>query len=165
MKTTIKYGITTAIIIIILMLVEYMMEWDKSLLMRNVGFLSLVILAIGVYYGIKSKRDNEQFGYIDYSDALWSGFIISLWVGAITGIFSYFYSKNINPDLANAIIKEKQELMSKINVSPEKIAKRILWLKKEYSPKGQMILSFGASAILGLVFSVIFSVFLHRKAE
>jgi len=165
MKITIKYGITTAIIIIILMLIEYMMEWDKSLLMRNVGFLSLVILAVGVYYGIKSKRDNEHFGYIDYSDALWSGLVISLWVGTITGIFSYFYSKYINPDLANAIIKERQELMFKMNINPEKIAKRILWLKKEYSPKGQMISSFGASVILGFAFSLIFSVFLHRKIE
>ena len=167
MKKTLKYGIIIGVSNILFILFEYMLEWDKNLFMRNFGFLSLIILALGVHYGIKSKRDNELDGYINYRNAFVSGFLIALYVGIITGVFSYFYMRDINPELSDIIIKERQELFTKMIdsqiLTQEEVAKKLVRLQKEYSPMGQMILGFGGSLILGLIFSSVSSFFLHRK--
>ncbi len=166
MRKTLKYGIIVGLTNTLVMLFEYLMEWDVSPLMRNVGYVSLIVLALGIYYGIKSKRDNEMEGCISYTQALLSGVLIALFVGIITGAFSYLYFRSINPDLADILIGEKEEMMNKLHLTDEKKLRQLQWLHTEYSPRGQMIFSFANSLLLGVIFSSISSFFLHiRRSE
>lgn len=163
-KTSVPFGIYAGFACIALNLLLFITGLDTFPMLRNLNYISLVFLAIGVFYGIRTFRISRGETLSSFKLLLGAGLLVSFITACMQGIFSYYYFGQIHPELTSQIISHKIQLMREVGISPEKITRQERWLDIEYSPKGQGIFSIIAFMVLGLVFSVIFG-FLEAEEE
>ena len=163
LKTAFLHGVIVGVASVGWSLVLYFLGWDSSPFLRNLGFLTILMLAIGIYSGIQNRRDRQLGGFILYSDALWTGTVISFISSLLVAAFAYYYILKLNPGLTQLVINEKAEVFAKVGAGADKIERYSKWLRKEYSPMGQLILNGGGTFLFGIIFSAIFSIFLFEK--
>src|SRR6186997_85153 len=97
-----KYGIFASFVLFIWKIIEY------TLIVPNIhetgayiGFVSLIIPAVGIYLGIKERREKSNFGYIHFGEAFRTGVVISFIMAVSIVFFIYGYFKFINPNYVN----------------------------------------------------------------
>ena len=87
-KNAMNYGAIIGIALIIISLLFYMMNETTSEIQNYLGYL---VLAVGVYIGVKNQRDNEQNGLMSYGQALGSGTLISFFASIIMAFYLYLF--------------------------------------------------------------------------
>ena len=127
-------------------------------------YLGYLLLILFLYMGIKSYRDQDLGGYIGYGKSLGTGILIGAFGGIIAGFFSVLMFTVIDPGLAEKIIEKAQEQMiEKGGMTDEQIEKILDWTRKAFSPVFLFMFSILGNAFLGLVFSLIISIFTRKE--
>lgn len=72
-------------------------EMDFSI-QEVVGYATMIVSLIFVFFGIKHFRDNENDGKISLTKGLLIGFLISAFTASGIAIADYIYTAFINPD-------------------------------------------------------------------
>ncbi|MFP4042645.1 MAG: DUF4199 domain-containing protein [Bacteroidales bacterium] len=158
LKLTMTYGFITGIVLIIYTLLLYI---SNNLLEQNfiLGVLNYIILVAGIIIGTKAYRDQYLDGYISYGKSLGTGVLISVFAGVVTGVFTYLLYAVIDPQLLDESIKIIQEEMLQKGV-PEGQIEMMTEMQKEFqSPLIMMISSIFSYGFMGLIFSLITSIF------
>jgi hypothetical protein len=131
-----------------------------------IGYLSMVISLIFVYFGIKHYRDTENYGKLSFGRALGIGMLISLFAGLGFAIVDYIYTTVINPDFAQEYLAKSLETME-ATLSPEEYKTKAEALKKtmtDYGGSGFMAaLMFFTVVLIGFVISLLSALILQRK--
>ncbi len=161
-KNSLNYGIMTGMVLIIYNVILYIFDLNLN---KNLGYVVFVLILIGIIAGTKSLRDKIQGGTITYGRALGSGVLISTIAGIITGIYIYILMKHIDPDIIkNIYIQMEEEMLNK--GLPEDQIEMAMNISKKFTTPGMMaILTPFNYAFLGLIFSLITSAFLKKKAD
>ena len=100
MKTTvIKFGIRGLVLAIVIFLGALYFGQDLSFSTQEVlGYTSMIVSLVFVFFGIKHFRDQENEGSVSFGKALLIGLLISLITAVGFGIADYIYTTAINPD-------------------------------------------------------------------
>lgn len=166
-NTVLKYGFysfVTALIVFYLAL-TFGKGMDFST-QEVLGYSSMVVSLIFVFFGIKHFRDSVNNGKVSFGKALGIGILISLFAGLGFGIIDYIYTSVINPNFTTEYLAKSLETME-ATLSPEEFKIKSEELTKtmtEYGGSGFMAaLMFVTVLLVGFVISLISALILQRK--
>ncbi len=168
MKNTVfRFGIYGAITICILFLSGWFIGKNLSFTTQEViGYSSMVISLLFVFFGIKHYRDKENNGAVSFKKALAIGVLISLFAAVAFGILDIIYIKYINPDFTAEYYGYMVEQMrSSLPEAEFKVKLEELEAQKELfsSPLMNFLLMSATVLIIGFIISLISGLILQRK--
>ena len=163
-----KQAVITGVIVGIIAVITFSLSKQAHLsisastLRGLTGLLTLVILGIGIYVGMRSiKTANES--KLAYGQAVFSGFIIALVTGIITAVVSAIYCSIIDPDYTAYMIGETQKAMLSSGKSQAEITAAAPVLQQQWSTGGQVIQALIGQTVCGTVIALIMAIFLKTK--
>jgi len=166
-KTEIKYGIITGLIICLWQLSEFLLGFHTNKM--NIGeyttYFVVVIPIITIYMGIKEKRDKFYGGHISISRGIRTGLMISLVATLIVAVYLVFYFNSINPDFLDiSIAYQKGKLLSR-GKTGEQISLEMNRLRFIFSFVNQFL--YGTLGLLtsGFIISFALSLFLKKNPD
>lgn len=128
------------------------------------GLLTLVILGIGIYTGMRRIKKSNS-GKLTYGQAVLAGFIIALVTGVITALISLFYCTMINPGYTAYMIAESKKAMSADGKNMAEITAATPVLEQQWSNAGQMIQALIGQTVCGTVIALILGIFIKTKKQ
>ena len=166
-NTVIKYGIRSAITIIILFLLALTLGKNLNYgLQEVIGYASMVISLLFVFFGIKHFRDNENSGVVSFKKALLIGILITLFAALAFGIIDLIYIKYINPDFTAEYYARSVEQLKNSLTGVEletKLAEMESQKELFMNPLISFLLMSFTVFLVGLIISLISSLILQRK--
>lgn len=166
-KTIIRYGSYGAITICVLFLLSWYVMSDLSFASQEVlGYASMIIALLFVFFGIKHYRDNENNGKVVFKKALTIGILISLITAVVFGILDVIYTEVLNPTFMDDYYNSTVEQM-KVSMSPEEFKLKLAELESQKDLFSNPLFTFGLMTmtvfVIGFIISLISSLILQRK--
>ena len=127
------------------------------------GLISLALLGIPLFIGIKHRRDSELGGYIYLRQIMITGVVISLMSSLIISIYTYVHYKFIDKDSIAYWIEEAKQLGANEKKSELEIQQAIQMLTEFYSPFKQATVALTGVLGTGAVMSFMFAAFLIKR--
>jgi hypothetical protein len=169
-KTAINHGLILGIIMIIIQLLMWMLNFVPV----GIGKGALTLLVTLVFYVValflftKNYRDKSLGGTITFGHAFLYGFTVFMIASIIGAIFNFIFLTFIDPEYTQRVIKitsdwtenymrEKGLSEDMINQSIDKITS-----KKIPTPIGSSLKSLIAGAVMGAIISLISSAFAKK---
>lgn len=113
-KTVLKFGLFAAITSAVLFGLALVLGKDLSFKIQEVlGYLSIVISLIFVFFAIKHYRDQVNNGKVSLGKALLIGLLITLFASVAFGVVDALYIKYINPDFTDQYLAYTLENLEK----------------------------------------------------
>ena len=166
-NTVLRYGIYGAITISVLFLIALYAGKNLSFTAQEViGYSTMVISLIFVFFGIKHYRDKENNGVVSFGKALAIGVLISLFAAIAFGLLDVIYIKFINPDFtAEYYTTITEQMKSSLTEAEFEIKIAELEAQKELfsSPLMNFLLMSFTVLIIGFIISLISGLILQRK--
>ncbi len=152
MKNSIlKFGVYSLITALVLFLAGLYFGQDLSFSTQAViGYASMVVSLIFVFFGIKYYRDKENNGSVSFGKALLIGIVISLFAGVGFAIIDYIYTTSINPDFFE-------------NYKAAMIADGYEGEIPNYTSGFMAFIMFATVLVIGFIISLISALILQRK--
>lgn len=166
-KTVLKFGMYSFITASVLFLSGFLFgDGLGYTAMEIIGYSTMGISLIFVFFGVKHYRDKENGGKIAFAKALSIGMLISLFAAIGFGIIDYIYTTRINPDFANeyltnTLVTMKEQLPAA--EFEEKKAELVQQMTDYGKPSLMALLMFVTVLIMGFVFSLISGLVLQKK--
>jgi hypothetical protein len=154
------YGAIIGFALIIYSILLYIADLSLS---RGLGYISYIIIIVGLYIGIKKFRENEPSGAIKYSRALGVGVLICVFLGFIGAAFTYLQFRFMDPDLINKILEMSEERLLERGLSEDMIEMQSEFMMKFMSPGMMAVSAFINYIFMGTVFSLILAAFLKKE--
>lgn len=167
MKSTVyRYGIYSALTIVILGWTAFFALRNASLSMQEVaGYLSMLLAMIFVFLGIRHFRNNVNGGILTFGQGLKIGLLIILIPAVSFGLFDLLYTEVINPGWKDEYYSQYIENLRK-SVAADKLDAAIRKAEKEKAmfenPVFQFLLMGGTVFIIGLIVTIISSLALRK---
>lgn len=131
-----------------------------------IGYTSMILSLLFVYFGIKHYRDKVNNGKVSLGKAIGIGMLIALFSAVGVAVFDYLYTTQINPDFASEYLEYSINKM-KETFSPEEVkieaAKLTQQIEDYGSPSFMAFMMFASVMILGFIISLISGLILQRK--
>ncbi len=166
-NAVIKYGIYALISGFVLFGLPFLfgmgVDFDYG---EFVGYTSMVLSLLFVYFGIKHVRDKVNGGKLTLGKAIVIGILISLFSAVGIAFFDYIYTSQINPDFSSEYLEYSIKNME-ATLSPAELKVKSAELTqqmKDYGSPGFMAtMMFTTVMILGFIISLISGLILQRK--
>jgi len=150
MKNTVlrfgAYGFTVAVV---LFLVGLYSDITTNVF---IGYATIIVSLIFVYFGIKHFRDAVNNGTITIQKAIVIGLLISLFSAVGIALADYLYTAYVNPDF----FSDYAETMKAENPDME---------VQEFTSGSAALFMFGVVMAVGLIISLISALILQRKNQ
>jgi hypothetical protein len=160
-KVAMNYGMLYGLSGVAIFLLFYFLGTDiQSRLPQYAGYVLMIIFII---LGIKSYRDEDLGGQIGYGKAVGTGILIAIFGGIISGVFSLIFFTYISPDMVEKLISAAQQNMADKGMTDEQIEMGMSMTRKFMSPMWLFLFSVLGAALMGLIFSLIISIFLKKE--
>jgi hypothetical protein len=168
-KTVLRYGLFSAITIVILFTASWFIFRDSNFEAQEVfGYTSMVLSLLFVFFGIKHYRDKENGGQLTFGQGMKVGLLIVLIPALIFGIFDIFYTTVLNPGfLDRYYTAEVAKMQQSLSASEFQAAKAELDAEKEMFSKPGVapLVMFLTVFIIGVIVTVISSLILKRNTR
>lgn len=166
-NTIIKFGVYSLLTASILFLLSFLLGENLDYDMQAVvGYASMVISLLFVFFGIKHYRDHENDGKVSLAKAIVIGLLISLFAALGFAIVDYIYTTQINPDFASEYLAHSIKEME-ATLSPTEFEEQKKTLTKQMEDYGSPIalasMMFVTVTIIGFIISLISGLILQRK--
>lgn len=168
MKSTItKFGLYAFLIASVLFLSGFLLGKNLDFNTQAIiGYSSMVISLVFVYFGIKHYRDKENNGRIAIGKAIAIGLFISLFAALGFMIIDYIYTTQINPNFQEEYLAHSLKEM-KATLSVEEFQKQKIELTQQMQdyggPTALALLMFANVIVIGFIISLISALVLQRK--
>jgi len=138
-----------------------------SILIRVLGFsegaltflIYQIFMAVGIAFGIKKYKEEQEGAFISYAKALGLGLLIALFSGLIQAFFVYIYYRYISPEEMGALVNSMQEVLMNMGKSDDEVEMASSIISPSYF--GFVILL--KEAFKGLIFSLVIAAFLKKE--
>ena len=166
-NTVIKYGLYALLSGFILFGLPFLLgmgiNFDYGQL---IGYTSMLLSLLFVYFGIKHYRDKVNGGKVSLGKAIAIGMFIALFSAVGVAIFDYLYTSQINPDFASEYLEYTIKKME-ATLSPAELkiksAELTQQMKNYGSPWIMALMMFATVVVLGFIISLISGLILQRK--
>lgn len=160
-----KSALTWGIILGIALIIYSMLMWFLDLSLEKwVSWVSYVIMIGGVILATISYRDNSLNGTMTYGQALGFGVLMLLFASIISAIYSYIFLSFIDPGFIDKILQMTEEQLIEKGMSDDQIDMAIEMQRKFMKPIIMALMSIPSYTFMGLIISLITSIFLKKKA-
>ena len=150
-STIVKYGFYSILTAAIIFLAALVLGADLSMSAQAIlGYVSMVVSLLFVFFGIKHFRDNKNEGTITFKKAFIIGVFITLFAAVGFAIVDFIYTTVINPDF----MKEYIEAME-ASGSTEEIP--------EYGSAFMALIMFLTVLVIGIIMTILSGLILARK--
>ena len=166
-NTVIKYGLYALLSGFVLFGLPFLFGMGVDFAYGElIGYTSMVLSLLFVYFGIKHYRDKVNGGKVSLGKAIAIGMLIALFSAVGVAIFDYIYTTQINPDFASEYLEYSIKKMGE-TLSPAELKVKSAELTqqmKDYgSPWIMALMMFVTVVILGFIISLISGLILQRK--
>jgi hypothetical protein len=135
---------------------------NPSTLRGLIGLLTIFVLGIGIYTGMRSiKKING--GKLTYGQAVLTGLLIGLTTGVIMAVVGAIYTNLVNPGYIDYMINERKNTMLAEGESQQDISQALAQLKMQLSPAAQIFQALVAQTVGGTVIALVMGLFLRTK--
>jgi hypothetical protein len=162
MKRLVIYGLLTGLSIAGWTYLEYLLGFHANTVGRYTGFLTLLLIVLGLVLGMRAYRNQEQAGFMGYWEAVMAGAVITLLAGLIQGGFTYLYSVYINPGFVDFLVEMKQQELTERRATASQLAAQVRQIRDYYQPLPLAFRSFGGFVAGGLLFTLILAALLKN---
>ncbi len=159
-KSAMTAGLYLGIILIFYNVILYI---SGQSLNTSFGLISYVILAAGVIYFQIQYRNRELGGYISYGQAFGYGVALMAFAGIIQSVYTVILMKFIDPGILDQIRVMQEEQMIKQGVSDDQIEMASKMMDVFRSPIVIAISGLFSFALLGVIISLISSIFVKKN--
>lgn len=167
MKTELKYGVIFAIVVVVYVMIEHFLGLNTT--RHDIGqytrFGGVLIPIIGIFVGIRAKRDRELNGSITFGQGVKTGFLIAVVQTTITTLWFWFYGAVLNPQFTDTMLEFERSKMLLAGRDEIAVRATIDRLKTIYSFPYLQLAQEVAGILYGTVFAIIFSAFLKKKRQ
>jgi hypothetical protein len=133
---------------------------------QTLGYVSILIIIIGVVLGIRSFRNESQGGILSYGQAVGAGTVIGLYAGIIGAIFTFLLYKLIDPDLLEKLYTfTEEQMIEKGRIPEEMIEQSMEGMKKIMSPLVISLMVIFNYVLYGVIVSLIAGIFLKKEGD
>ncbi|WP_396635892.1 DUF4199 domain-containing protein [Maribacter sp. R77961] len=165
-KTILRFGLYGVITICLLSI----LIWSLVKVVDNttgeiIGYSSMVVSLLFVFFGIKHFRDRENNGVVTFAKALLIGVLISLIVSVAFGILDIIYVKFVNPDFMTDYYEGMLEQAQTLPAEEFEIRKEELNAEKEMflNPFMHFFIMSMMVFVIGFIISLLSALLLQRK--
>ncbi|MFP4060507.1 MAG: DUF4199 domain-containing protein [Bacteroidales bacterium] len=161
LQSALVNGLILALGVIIYSVLIYIMDLTTS---QIAGYISYLVIAGLLVFGIKSYRDNVLGGTISYGRSLGFGMLMLLFGGILYAVYTYIMFKFIDPGLMDKTMAVAEEKMLERGLSDEQIEMALEMSRKWTSPGMTAIGAFIGTVVWGFILSLIVSIFMKKEA-
>lgn len=161
-KIALTHGIYLGFILIVVSLIFYLLDLTRENWVQWVNYGVMLILAI---FFIIQFRDKYRGGSLSYGGAFGHGFLLILFAGIISAIYTYVFFAFIAPGELLLIMEEAEQSLYDQGLSDQEIEMALSWTKMMMTPAAMAIWVVIGSAIAGLIISAILGIFLKKEPK
>ncbi|MCA1756705.1 MAG: DUF4199 domain-containing protein [Bacteroidales bacterium] len=132
---------------------------------NKIGYLWFLVLAVALYFMIKSYRDNYLRGFITYGQSLGAGVVIMLYYAIISAIFGYILYKFLDPGLIDKMLIAAEEAMIERGIPESALEQGLNVQKKMMTPAFISVMSVFSTMLAGTILSLLISIFTRREGN
>ncbi len=158
-SVALKSGLILGLGLIVYSLLTYLL--NVSLESTWVGYVSYAIVLLGIVLGIRNFAASN--GRMTYGQGVGVGVLTGLFAGLISGIFSYLFFSFIAPEMLTEMLEMAEKGMVEQGMPDDQIEQGMEYTKMFMKPGPLAIVSVFSYAFVGLVISLIASIFLQKK--
>ena len=155
-------GLYIGIALIIYQVLLYLTNQDMN---PSFGWITYVILTVGVFLSQTGYRDNVLDGNIKYSTALGYGVSVMIFAGIIQSLYTVVLYKYIDPSLLDKMGSMQEDIMIKEGISNDQIEQMSGIMSKFRSPLFLVFSNLFGYAIYGFIISLITSIFVKKEGK
>jgi amino acid transporter len=157
-----RYGFITGFVTVIYSLILNITEQNTN---TWLGYISFIILIVGIVMAHKHYK-SENHGFMTYGQGLGIGSLLSLIVGALSGIFMYIYIKLVDNSFMERMQEQQIVELEKRGMSDEQIEQAIQVSQKMTSPEMMVVWAIVGTLLFGFILSLIISAITkHARPE
>ena len=162
-QATLNSGLILGLALVIYTLLLYFLDQTFN---TSLGYVSYLIIIIGLVLGIKSFRDDARGGIMSYGQGVGAGTVIGLYAGIIGAIFTYLLYTVIDPDLMGKLLTFTEEKLIETGRVPEEMMDQTMeFQKKLMAPWIMSISAVIGTVFFGVVVALIASIFLKKEGN
>jgi Protein of unknown function (DUF4199) len=173
MKTFVKFGLWTGILSGLWGLISFtVVGWlittafhssiPATQIRSYSGLFSLIILALGIYLGLKQARDRNG-NSLTYSQAVKTGILIAVTTAVLVALFAWFYCAVLNPGYTDFMIQDVRQSLTAAGKSSAEIARGAETARKEFTTGAQVTEALIGQAVLGTLITLLLGLFMRTK--
>lgn len=166
-STVVKFGmyslVTAGVLFALALLIGNGLDYTVQ---EVIGYTTMAISLIFVFFGIRHYRDHENNGKVTFLKALGIGILISLFAALGFALIDYIFTTTIYSDFA---IEYETKMLAdmKTTLSPAEFEVQKAELQqqmKDYGGSGFMAaMMFSMVAVMGFIISLISALILQKK--
>ena len=154
-KSSMVYCVYLAIFFIVVSIIFYVLDMSLNPIAQYVSYASMLVAVIYVQVNYKKALG----GYMTYGQGVGVATVSMLLAGIIVGIYTYLLFTVIDPGLVDQLRVMTEEKMLQQGIPEEQMEVAVNMASKFQSPLVMSIMSPFSYAIIGLVISLITSIF------
>ncbi len=173
-RPSLKYGSIAGIIMAVIFFLPFVIFkgqdlYNFFLVGEIIGYSTMILSLLFVFFGIRSYRDVELGGVITFGKAFATGLLITLVASIIFGLFTVLLYTVISPNLGNEMIEFYKRSITESGQPQQIIDKQIAEMESNRSLYNNAtfngFLMFATVFIIGAVVALISSFVLKRKSS
>ena len=165
-NSVMKYGLRSVLTLTILFVIS--LTLGKNLdygLQEVIGYVSIVISLLFVFFGIKHYRDHENQGSVTFGKAVLIGIYITLFAALAFGLIDIIY-RLINPEFTSEYYARAVEELNQ-SFTGEELEARLAKMESQkelfMNPFFSFLVMSFTVFLIGFIISLISSLILQRK--
>ena len=165
MSTKFFYALILTICSIVLNLLLFFLgfQTEKLAIGQHLGWLGLVAMAVVLWLGIKTVREEAVDKSLSYGRGVGTGVLISLYSGLMNSVYTYIHFKFINPSFADYMMEIIRGKWAAAGMSEAQMERVEGFTRMMMGPGVQAVIAPIAAVFIGLILSLIFSAILKRN--
>ncbi|HEY0680038.1 MAG TPA: DUF4199 domain-containing protein [Chitinophagaceae bacterium] len=169
-KTVLRYGLLSSLVIVILFFLAWLFFGsDNNYASQEiVGYASIIVALLFVFFGIKHYRDHENEGKLSFGQGMKLGVLIVLIPSIAFGLFNVFYVLVLDPQFVEKYYQSQLDTMQKtLSAADFEIQRSKMESQRALfgNPAVNFILMFLTVFIMGVIVTVISSLILKRNPQ
>lgn len=171
-RPSFKYGSIAGVIMVVVFFLPFIIFkgqdlYNFFLVGEIIGYSTMILSLLFVFFGIRSYRDSELGGTITFGKAFATGLLITLVASIIFGLFTVLLYTVISPNLGNEMIEFYKRAIMESGQSKEiidiKLAEMESYRGLYNNAAFNGFLMFATVFLIGMVVALISSFILKRK--
>lgn len=166
MNTTLFYGVVLALTNIVLSLISFFLGFQTEKINQGqwFGLLNLVAAIVVLWLGLRAVREDATDKSLSYGKGVLTGFLISLYSGAIGMVYTFVHLHFINPNYVDYLIDASRQKWIEAGLDDAKMAAAEKFMRFIMSPPIMSVSGFIMALFSGVIIALILAAILKRPA-